>query len=124
MAGAPRCAICGGPFRAHPCGRHHQRYCSRRCAKKAKRERDREHKRLYRETGLGREQRKRENRKLRECLGWAEYMRFWRKADPVCRARQERKRAQRYYAKHRERIREKRRQQYGARERLRKASSH
>jgi hypothetical protein len=102
----------------------HQRYCSKRCYRTAKRERDCEHKRLYRDTGLGREQRRRENQRLRERLGWTEYMRYWRKADPVRTARQERKRAHRYYQKHGVRIREKRRQQYVARKRLRKASSH
>jgi len=124
VAPAPRCTICSRRFRPDVRSTRHQRYCSKRCYRKAKRERDREHKRLYRDTGLGREQRKRENRKLRDRLGWTEYMRYWRKADPRRAARQERKRAQHYYEKHRERILEKRRQQYAARKRLRKASSH
>lgn len=72
-----------------------------------KRQRDRTHKQRYRETGLGREQRKRENETYRERVGWNEYMRFWRKADPKKRARKERERSRRYYQKHKAEIRQK-----------------
>jgi hypothetical protein len=69
-----------------------------------KRRRDRVHKRRYRETGLGKEQRRRESEKRREKIGWADYMRFWRKAEPKERARRERERARRYYHAHRDEI--------------------
>jgi hypothetical protein len=38
------------------------------------RERDRLHKKAYRATGLGREQRKRENQRTRDRLGWTELL--------------------------------------------------
>jgi len=92
----PRCcAICGRWFRPDRRSRSHQRYGSRRCAKKAQRER----------------------------LGWADYMRYWRKAKPEERAAQERERAHSYYERHREAILEKRRRQRAARKALPKARS-
>ena len=123
MARAPRCTICGRSFRPEPRSRHHQRTCSKGCRKKARRERDREHKRLYRDTGLGREQRRRESEKRRERLGWADYMRYWRKADAVRSVRIDREAARIYYRRHREAIVEKRRQQRAARKALQKARS-
>ena len=110
--------MCGRAYRPHPRSHGHQKYCFGGCAKRAKRERDRIHKQRYRETGLGREQRRRESAKRREHLGWADYMRYWRKADARRTARQERDRAQRYYQQHREQILRKRREQ----RRVRKAS--
>jgi hypothetical protein len=110
-------------FRPDPRSRRHQRYHSRRCAKKAKRERDRLHKKAYRATGLGREQRKRENERTRDRLGWTEFMRFWRKADAVRAARLDRNAAQRYYERHRDQIVEKLRLKRAAQRRLRKARS-
>jgi hypothetical protein len=108
---ARRCTICGKHFRPDPRARRQQRCCSRRCSKKLKRQRDRRHKQRYRETGLGKEQRKRENQTQRERLGWNDYMRFWRKAEPKERSHQERERARRYYQAHRDEILAKRRQQ-------------
>lgn len=124
MGEVRRCALCGRHFHPERRNQKRQKYCSRRCAKKAKRDRDREHKRLYRDTGLGHEQRRRESEKRREQLGWAEYMRYWRKAEPDERAGQERQRQRRYYAKHRDEIVAKRRAQRAARRALRKACSH
>lgn len=124
MAPGRRCAICDRSFRPNVRSRTHQHYCSRRCAKKAKRERDREHKRLYRDTGLGQEQRKRESQKRRERVGWAQYMRYWRRAEPDRRLAQERKRAQRYYERHRDAMVTKRRQQRAARKVAAQARSH
>ncbi len=122
MAEALRCAICGRCLRPDPRSARHQRYC-RRCRKKAKRAHDRAHKQLYRETGLGKEQRKRESQKRRERLGWADYMRYWRKADAVRSVRIDREAARRYYERHREAIVQKRRQQRAARKALQKARS-
>lgn len=123
MAVRRRCAVCHRWF--HPDVRSvgHQKYCSRRCAKKAKRERDRLHKKRYRETGLGQQQRRRENRRTRERVGWAPYMRYWRKAEPATRAAQERERARRYYRTHREEILQKRRERR-AQKRAERARSH
>jgi hypothetical protein len=80
----------------------------------AKRERDREHKKRYRDNGLGQEQRKRENARTRERLGWAEYMRYWRKANPRQRSKVNRAKCQLYYEQHREEILRKRREQRAA----------
>jgi hypothetical protein len=124
VAEARRCAICGRVFRPKPRSRKYQKYCSRPCAKHAKRQRDRLHKQRYRETGLGREQRHRENERYRNDVGWAEYMRYWRKADARRTARQERQRAGRYYQRHREQIQAKRREQRAAQKALGKARSH
>ena len=113
MIAVRRCAICRRRFRPDVRHRRDHKYC-RRCAKKAKRDRDRGHKKLYRDTGLGREQRRRESAKRRDVIGWARYMRFWRKAEPERRARQERARARLYYERHRETILAKRRAQRAA----------
>lgn len=110
MAMAPRCAGCGRFFKPDVRSQHHQKYCSPRCAKKAKRRRDKKYKRQYRETALGAEQRKRESEKRRDKLGWANYMRRWRQADPEVRAQQARRQARQYYQKHRVGILTKRRQ--------------
>ena len=108
MATRPRCVACGLWFCPDVRSVRHQKCCSRRCAKKAKRKRDRKHKKDYRATGLGREQRRRESKKRREKLEWATYMRSWRKADIETRAEQARKQARQYYEKHRARILRKR----------------
>ncbi len=113
---------CGGQLRVERSHRRNRKYC-RRCAKEAKRERNRRHKRRYRETGLGREQRKRENRRARERLGWAEYMRFWRKANPRRTAKRNRAKCERYYEQHREKILRQRREQRAVRRNRRSASS-
>ncbi len=81
------------------------------------------HKQLYRATGLGREQRRRENEKLRERLGWVEYMSYWRKADSQRTARTNRGAARRYYAQHREQILAKRRARRAAQKALAKVRS-
>lgn len=81
------------------------------------------HKKEYRATGLGREQRKRESRKRREHVGWAEYMRFWRKADPRRAARLNRVACRRYYQQHRDELLEKRRLKRAAQKQLRKTRS-
>ena len=109
-----RCVICGKPFNPDQRARLQQKCCSRRCSKKLKRQRDKIHKERYRETGLGKEQRKRESRKCRESIGWNAYMRAWRKAKPEERSRQERERAKRYHLKHRPKILERRRQKRAA----------
>lgn len=124
MARAHCCAVCGHAYQPEPRSWRHQRYCSKRCARKAKRERDRIHKQRYRETGLGREQRRRENERYRDQVGWTEYMRYWRKADSGRRAGQERKRAERYYERHREPILQKRRETRVAQKAAKKARSH
>lgn len=123
MAEPRRCAICGRSFRPGVRSRKHQRTCSKRCRKKGKRERDRLHKQRYRETGLGGEQRRRESGRRRERIGWAEYMRFWRKADGARTARQDREAAQRYYEHHREEILVKRRTKRAARKASARARS-
>jgi len=109
-----RCAICGRFFSPEPRARLQQKCCSKKCSKKLKRRRNRQHKQLYRQTGLGKEQRRRENETQRDRLGWNDYMRFWRKATPEIRARQERERARRYYQAHRDQILAKRRQRRAA----------
>lgn len=48
-----------------------------------------------------------ENRRYREHVDWARYIRFWRKADPHRRLALERKRARRYYQVHADEIRAK-----------------
>ena len=73
--------------------------------------RDREHTKRYRETGLGREQRRRDNDRQRQRLDWRRYKRFWRNSDPGKTRRNERARAQRYYERHREQLLAKRRLQ-------------
>ena len=123
MAVRRQCVACGKRLRFDRSHRRNRKYC-RRCAKAAKQERDREHKQRYRDTGLGREQRKRDNQRTRGRLGWNDYMRFWRKAEPKVRAKQERARARRYYEKHRADILEKRRRVRVARKRIRSACSH
>jgi hypothetical protein len=115
--------MCGRGFRPDVRHRRDQKYC-RPCAKKVKRARDRRHKQRYRETGLGREQRKRESGRRRERLDWARYMSYWRKAEPEKRARQERARARRHYLKHREQILRQRHAERAARKRAREARSH
>lgn len=109
MEGQRTCSVCGTTFTPDVRSRHHQRYCRRRCYLVAKRARDRHHKQRYRETGLGKEQRRRENEASRTRIGWNAYMRFWRKAKPKERARRERERARRYYLQHRAEILRKRR---------------
>jgi hypothetical protein len=116
--------VCGRFFRPNVRSRRHQRYCSKRCARRAKRERDRQHKKHYRATGLGREQRRRENTRLRRKLGWAEYIRFSRRAKPFKAAARERARSRRYYQRHREQILAKRRAQRAARKAAQEACSH
>ena len=103
-----RCVICGKAFSPDRRSRLQQKCCGRRCSRRLKHRRDRVHKQRYRETGLGQEQRKRENKTYRERVGWNEYMRFWRKAEPKKRARKERERARRYYKKHKAEILQKR----------------
>lgn len=111
MATRPRCPICGRWFRPDVRSVGHQKYCSPRCSKKAKRRRDREHKKRYRDTGLGAEQRRRESTKRRNKADWARYMRAWREADPERRAKQARQQARQYYEKHRAQLLRKRRAQ-------------
>lgn len=123
MAVRRHCEGCGKRLRFDPSHRRNRRYC-RRCAKEKKRERDRRHKKAYRDTGLGREQRKRENQRTREQLGWSDYMRFWRKSDPYRTAAHERARAKRYYEAHRAAICAKRRAQRAAQQRAAEARSH
>jgi hypothetical protein len=65
-----------------------------------------------------------ENETTRERLGWTEYMRFWRKANPARRAAQERARAKRYYRRHRVAILAKRRCARAAHKAARTACSH
>jgi hypothetical protein len=108
---ARRCTICGKYFQPDHRARRHQKCCSPACSKKLKRRRDRFHKQRYRETGLGKEQRRKEERRRRDKVGWKDYMRFWRKAEPKQRSRQERERAKRYYQAHRDGILAKRRKQ-------------
>jgi hypothetical protein len=67
------------------------------------------HKKQYRGTGLGQEQRKRENEKQRQKPTWARDQRERRRANPATKA-QERERAGRYYAKHRDEILRRRRE--------------
>jgi hypothetical protein len=110
---ARRQCPCGRFFRPDVRHRRTQKYC-RRCAKKAKRARDRLHKQSYRDTGLGREQRKRENAKLRAKPGWKESKRQRRKANSGVTSQQERERSRRYYERHHDQILEKRRQQRAA----------
>lgn len=88
-----------------------------------KRRRDRIHKRRYRETGLGKEQRKKESSKRREAIGWDAYMRAWRKVEPKERARRERERARRYYHAHRDEILAGRRRQKAEKRSANKSSS-
>lgn len=109
MADLHFCAICGGLFSPDPrCGRR-QRYCGPLCAKRAKAKRDREHKRRYRETGLGAEQRRRESQERRTHLDWPRRMQAWRKTN-LERSRQiDREAAGRYYRAHRTKILERRR---------------
>ncbi len=114
---------CGKRLRFDPSHRRNRKYC-RLCAKQAKREYDRQYKQDYREKPCGKAQRQRENQRLRECLGWAEYMRYWRKADSWRVAAQERARAKRYYQRHRAKILAKRRAQRAARKAAQKACSH
>jgi len=116
------CTICGRHFRPDPRARCQQRCCSRRCSRKLKRQRDRVHKQRYRDTGLGKEQRRRESEKRREAVGWDAYMRAWRKAEPEERARCERDRARRYYDAHREEILAKRRRQRAEKQSANKSS--
>jgi hypothetical protein len=114
MAVRRSCVKCDKPLRFDASHRRNRKYC-RRCAKEAKRERDRRHKQRYRETGLGKEQRRRESTTRRGRVGWAEYMRFYRKADPKRAAALNRDKCQRYYEQHREAILARRRQQRAAR---------
>jgi hypothetical protein len=114
---------CGRRLRFDASHRRNRKYC-RPCAKAAKRERDRQHKQAYRDTGLGREQRKRENRRTRDRLGWTDYMRFWRKADSYKTAARERARARRYYEAHRAEICARRRARRVAEKPAEKARSH
>jgi hypothetical protein len=104
------CVICGASFIPNPRSARQQKCCSKACSKALKRLRDKLHKQRYRETGLGQEQKKRENRATRKRLDWRRYKRFWRKADPYRRNAQERARAKRYYQKNKARILEKLRQ--------------
>jgi len=50
-------------------------------------------------------------------------MRFWRKADPEHVSKLNREKCRRYYQQHREQLLEKRRQQRGARQRVRATRS-
>jgi hypothetical protein len=114
---------CGRRLRFDASHRRNRKYC-RPCAKAAKRERDRKHKLAYRQTGLGQEQRKRENQRTRDGLGWTDYMRFWRKSDSYKTAGRERARARRYYELHRAEILAKRRAQRAAQKPADEACSH
>ena len=118
-----RCADCDRRLRFDVSHLRNRRYC-RRCAKRRKREYDRQYKRDYRAKPCGKAQRQHENQRQRDRLGWAEYMRFWRKADPWRVAAQERARAKRYYRAHRAKILAKRRAQRAARKAAQKACSH
>ncbi len=104
MAERRRCEVCDKLFVPDVRSRRHQKYCRPRCAKKAKSERDREHKKAYRGTGLGQEQRRRENRQQRERLGWPRYMSYVRKKHPEKTAALDQAAARRYYEQHREKI--------------------
>jgi len=104
------CVICGDSFVPDPRSARQQKCCSKACSKARKRLRDKFHKQRYRESGLGQEQKKRENRSTRQRLDWRRYKRFWRKADSYRHNAQERARAKRYYQKNKARILEKRRQ--------------
>lgn len=123
MAVRRLCVRCGKRLRFDVSHRRNRKYC-RPCAKQAKREYDRQCKQDYREKPCGKEQRQRENERLRERLGWAEYMRFWRKADSWRVAAQERARAKKYYHCHRTEILAKRRAQRAASKVAQKACSH
>jgi len=119
-----RCCIkCHKRLRFDRSHRRNRKYC-RRCAKVAKREYDRQYKQDYRAKPVGKEQRRLENQRLRERLGWAEYMRYWRRAEPALRAPQERARAKKYYGAHRAEILAKRRAQRAARKAAQGACSH
>jgi len=89
-----------------------------------KRKRDRLHKKLYRATGLGKEQRKREVQKKIPDKNHTTYMRYWRKADPKKRARQERLRSRRYYEKHKAEILLKHKMKRKAKKQLKATCSH
>ncbi len=123
MSQARRCAVCGRAYQPEPRSWRHQKYCSKECARKAKRQRDRKHKRSYRETGLGREQRRRESEQRCRRIGWAEYMRYWRKSDAARATQLNRAALRRYYARHRDEILRKRRQQQAAQKALAEARS-
>jgi hypothetical protein len=103
--------------------RRNRRYC-RACARIRKRDYDRQYKRDYRAKPAGQAQRQRESRKRRDQLDWAAYMRFWRKAAAEVRAKAERARARRYYARHRATILAQRRAQRAARKAAQEACSH
>jgi len=122
------CVICGKSFRPDPRARLQQKCCGPGCSKKLKRQRDKIHKKRYRLTAPGKEQRKRENKKQRQRIGWNEYMRFWRKAEPEKRLRQERERSSRYYQRHRQKIllelHQRRAQKSKAKNALQKSCSH
>lgn len=118
-----RCAICGKSFEPDQRARLQQKCCGRRCSKKLKRQRDKIHKQRYRETGLGKEQRRRDNQVQRERLGWNAYMRVWRKAEAKKRSRQERERARCYYQNHRDQTLDKRRQKRAESKDVQKPSS-
>lgn len=93
---AGRCSTCG---RFIP---RKQRYCGPKCARQLKRKRDREHKRNYRDTGLGRAQREQEARVRR--VPQRHYMRGWRGRNRQRAHRLDREAAARYYERHREEV--------------------
>lgn len=79
-------------------------YCSARCRREAKLRRDRRYREDYRQHDGAQQHKAEENRRYREAVDWARYVRYWRKADPEKRGPGERVRAWRYYWKHREQI--------------------
>jgi hypothetical protein len=104
-----RCPVCGRFLRAIVRGRRRQHYDRAQCARQAKRDRDRQYQREARRTTEGRAAKRVENEATRECLGWAEYLRFWRKAHAEDVAELNRRAARRYYLQHRAQILAKRR---------------
>lgn len=123
MAVRRSCVRCGKRLRFDASHRRNRKYC-RACGKQAKREYDRPYKQDYRDKPSGKAQRQRENQRLRERLGWTEYMRYWRKADSWRVAAQERARSKSYYYRHRAQILAKRRAQRAARKAAPTACSH
>jgi hypothetical protein len=119
-----RCAVCGRSFCPDRRNRGRQSYCSRRCRREAKRRYDRKYHRAYRRTWDGRLHRREQHRRYRGKVGWSRYVRYWRKRDSYRTEVRERKRARRYYERHREEILAKRRRQRVVQKASREPCSH
>jgi hypothetical protein len=102
--GPRRCPVCGRFLPAFVRARRRLHYDRAQCARQAKLDRDRQYQREARRTTEGRTAKRVENEATRDGLGWAEYLRFWRKAHPEDVAELNRRAARRYYHKHRAQI--------------------